>query len=50
MPGSVKSDWHLYEIVYIVTTAFASRETVMSVGILRLPTLSDVLHSLSALV
>ena len=48
VPGSVLVHIHLYEIVCIVTTAFAARETVVRVGILRLPTLSHVLHSLSA--
>ena len=45
MPGSVKSDWHLYEIVYIVTTAFTTREPVMSVGFFRLPALNHFLYS-----
>ena len=48
VPGSVLGHIHLYEIVCIVTTAFATRETVMSVCILRLPALSHVLHSPSA--
>ena len=48
VPGSVLGHIHLYEIVCIVTTAFAARETVVRVGFFRLPTLSHVLHSLSA--